>query len=168
MRSRGRRCHPGRAFQRQAGTWRYPSAYGPKSPTFSRASLVALDASRPLQPTLLVSGTASIIGHESRHPGDVRAQTRETLLNLDAVLAEAARLAPALAGRRAAELHAVVYLRHREDRDAFAAELAQAWGGAAADRVVWQRADVCRRELLVEIEGHLDPAPGASVAGAAV
>jgi hypothetical protein len=38
--------------------------------------------------------------------------------------------------------------------------LARAWGDAAAERVVWQRADVCRRELLVEIEGHLDPLPG--------
>jgi enamine deaminase RidA (YjgF/YER057c/UK114 family) len=152
---------------RQVPAWRYPTAYGPKSPTFSRASLVAFDAAQPDQRTLLVSGTASIVGHESRHIGDVRAQTRETLANLDAVLAEASRFDPALAGRRAAELHTVVYLRHPDDRDAVAAELAQAWGPEAAARAVWQHADACRRELLVEIEGHLDPRPAAPSAGAA-
>ena len=53
-------------------------------PTFSRAALADLGAG---EVALFVSGTASIVGHETQHPGDVRAQTLETLNNLRAVLA---------------------------------------------------------------------------------
>jgi chorismate lyase/3-hydroxybenzoate synthase len=150
---------------RQVPAWRYPGQYGPKAPTFSRASLVDFEPDRS---TLMVSGTASIVGHGSCHPGDVRAQTRETLANLDAVLAQAARQRPALAGRHARELEATVYVRHARDLAAVQDELATAWGEPAARRAVYLRADVCRRELLVEIEGHLDPMPvPATAAGVA-
>lgn len=142
---------------RQIPAWRYPREHGQRAPTFSRASMIELDPGRW---SLWVSGTASIVGHASVHPGDAAAQTRETLRNLDAVLVEAARLEPTLAGRRAAELQACVYLRHPADHDTVAAELDRAWGAGAAERAVWLRADVCRRELLVEIEGQLDAAGG--------
>jgi enamine deaminase RidA (YjgF/YER057c/UK114 family) len=142
---------------RQVPAWRYPRPYGQRAPTFSRASLIELDPGRW---SLWVSGTASIAGHTSVHPGDVVSQTQETLLNLDAVLAQAVSQEPTLAGRRASDLHACVYLRHAEDRPVVEAELRRAWGSAAVARAVWLRADVCRRELLVEIEGQLD-APSA-------
>ena len=48
---------------------------------------------------LFVSGTASIVGHETQHRGDVVAQTRETLANLSSVLAEQCAMARAASPR---------------------------------------------------------------------
>jgi len=71
---------------RQLSAWRYPRAYGEKPPSFTRASLVRQgDAG-----LLFVSGTASIVGHESLHAGDATAQWEEARRNLAAVVAAAA------------------------------------------------------------------------------
>jgi chorismate lyase/3-hydroxybenzoate synthase len=117
------------------------------SPGFSRGAL--LDAGSEA-PRLLASGTASIVGHVSQHVGDLRAQLRESLANLDALLAEGQRVA-----RRdfpLADCEALrVYLRHADDL----ATAQQVLGETAlpAERVLYLRGDVCRRELDVEIEG---------------
>ena len=39
---------------------------------------------------VFVAGTASVVGHETRHAGDIEAQLEETLLNLETIIAEAA------------------------------------------------------------------------------
>ena len=70
---------------RQTPAWRYPREFGPVSPGFSRGAILEADSA---QPRLLASGTASIVGHVSRHVGDVGAQLVESLANLDALLAE--------------------------------------------------------------------------------
>jgi chorismate lyase/3-hydroxybenzoate synthase len=132
---------------RQTPAWRYPRDYGPVSPGFSRGAL--LDAGSE-SPRLLASGTASIVGHVSQHVGDLRAQLRESLANLDALLAEGERVARRdfpLAGCEALR----VYLRHADDL----ATAQQVLGETAlpAERVLYLRGDVCRRELDVEIEG---------------
>src|SRR6187549_2182702 len=61
--------HPGIALEnpRQLSAYHYPRQYGQTSPTFSRAMLVAPD-------TLMISGTASIVGHVSQHAESVAAQ----------------------------------------------------------------------------------------------
>ncbi len=140
---------------RQVSAYHYPSAYGPRSPTFSRAGLVRLGA----QPMLFISGTASIVGHETLHRGDAAAQTCESLRNIAAVLAEAARQARG-AGFSLDALAYKVYVRHAEDLPAVREAFARVVG---ADVVaVFLQADVCRADLLVEIEasgGHaLGPA----------
>lgn len=63
---------------RQVSAFRYPRQYGPRSPSFSRAR--RLDWSDGAD--LIVSGTASVVGHETAHPGDAQRQLRETLENL--------------------------------------------------------------------------------------
>ncbi|MCU0762173.1 MAG: hypothetical protein MUF76_04105 [Hydrogenophaga sp.] len=139
---------------RQVSAYLYPVDYGPRSPTFSRAALVHPDG----QEWLFVSGTASIVGHRSMHLGDVVAQTHESLDNIAAVLAEAnrqCRSAPfALEG-----LSYRVYVRHPRDADAVMVVVRQRCGTAP---VVCLQADVCRMDLLVEIEaqaGHTARAP---------
>lgn len=141
---------------RQVPAWRYPSAYGPRAPTFSRAALVDMGAG---DVGLWISGTASIVGHESVHIGDVRAQTQETLTNLRAVLAAAqAQTNAALALE---QLQCCVYVRHAPEQAAVREVLDAAWGAAspAAAAAVYVQADICRAELRVEVEGHL-VAPG--------
>ncbi len=136
---------------RQVSAYHYPSEYGPRSPSFSRAAVFDAGAGRV---ALLISGTASIVGHASLHAGDVQAQTRETLTNLDAVLS-AAR-ARSTARFELDRLALTVYVRRAGDAPAVLALLAAALGENAAalrDAVVLQ-GDVCRSELLVEIEAH--------------
>jgi len=58
------------------------------SPIFSRACVLNESPGT----NLFVSGTASIVGHETIHQGDVAAQTRETMANIDALLDEANRV----------------------------------------------------------------------------
>lgn len=135
---------------RQVSAYHYPSQYGPRSPTFSRAGLVELGG----RDMLFVSGTASIVGHQTLHGGDVAEQTRECLHNIAAVVAEANRLAPS-ADFRLDTLAYKVYVRHPEDLATVRRELAQFIGGPVA--AVFLQADVCRADLLVEIEasgGH--------------
>jgi len=129
---------------RQMHAWDYPARYGPRSPTFARACLEA----GPI-PALFVSGTSSIVGHASAHAGDAGAQTRETLRNIEAVLLAAnARL-----GTQRFSLGSLsykVYVRRSPDREIIERELRTAVGSAAP--TLYLGADICRRDLLVEIE----------------
>ncbi len=129
---------------RQVRACDYPSVYGPRSPVFSRAALAKL----PGQELLFISGTASIVGHRTMHVGDVAAQTRETLANIAAVLQEANRVAPGLPFTLS-QLSYRTYIRHAADLDAVRAEVQRQVGGA---QVQYVQADVCRSDLLVEIE----------------
>ncbi len=137
---------------RQVSAYHYPSEYGPRAPTFSRAALVQPSG----QELLFVSGTASILGHRTMHPDDVAAQGREAMANIAAVVAEVNR---AVRSRPFAldELVYRVYVRHAADfpvvRDALASRL-----GAAEVRYV--QADICRADLLLEIEAMATHALG--------
>ncbi|HEX5803725.1 MAG TPA: Rid family hydrolase [Azospira sp.] len=135
---------------RQVSAWNYPPDYGPRAPTFARGTLARL----PDLDLLFVSGTASIVGHQTVHPGDVAGQVRESLANIAAVLGEANRAAGAVGGvGQAFTLAALdyrVYLRHAGDFDAVRAALLPLVGERAA--VVYVQADICRADLLVEIE----------------
>jgi enamine deaminase RidA (YjgF/YER057c/UK114 family) len=133
---------------RQLSAYDYPVEYGPRSPLFARACLApAADGE-----LLFISGTASIVGHRTLHAGDVGAQARESLANIDAVLAAANTQSRRQFARR--DLTFKVYVRHGADLPAIRREL-DAWlPGAAA---IYLQADICRAELLVEIEasgGH--------------
>ena len=130
---------------RQISAYQYPQQYGPRNPTFSRASLVRLRQDE----VLFVSGTASIVGHETLHAADVVAQTRETMTNIQAVLAEANRLA-SQPGFNLASLSYKVYVRHPADLVQIRTELERIVG--TPPNAVYLQADVCRQELLLEIE----------------
>jgi chorismate lyase/3-hydroxybenzoate synthase len=129
---------------RQVSAYRYPPVYGPRSPTFSRAALARLGE----REILFISGTASIVGHETLHLGDVVAQTHESLNNIVAVLGEAAKTS----GSKAFALTSLdfrVYVRHAKDTQAVLGVMAERVGSATVHCV---QADVCRSDLLVEVE----------------
>ncbi len=130
---------------RQISACQYPPQYGPRSPTFSRATLARMGQDE----VLFISGTASIVGHATLHADDVVAQTRETLANIEAVLTEANRHATQ-PGFDLAGLSYKVYVRHPADLELIRAELARCVGGAL--KAVFLQADVCREDLLLEIE----------------
>jgi enamine deaminase RidA (YjgF/YER057c/UK114 family) len=136
---------------RQVSAYRYPPAYGPCPPTFSRAALADAGQGRS---ALFISGTASIVGHASMHARDVRRQAEESLANIAAVR-QAAESRTGLA-LRAGELTYTLYLRRPADLAAVRAVFEQAVGASstAARDAIYLNADVCRAELLVEIEAH--------------
>jgi chorismate lyase / 3-hydroxybenzoate synthase len=130
---------------RQVSAYRYPAQYGPRSPAFSRATVLGAGETA----TLFVSGTASIVGHRTLHAGDPAAQTRETLVNIEALLGEAARRC----GGEALRLETLaykVYVREPGDLPVIRAQLQSALGSAAT--LLYLQADICRQDLAVEIE----------------
>jgi enamine deaminase RidA (YjgF/YER057c/UK114 family) len=129
---------------RQVSAYNYPADYGPRSPTFSRGALASL----PGQEILFISGTASIVGHQTVSPGDVAGQCRETMLNIAAVVSEANRLSST--GRyELADLTFRAYVRHTTDYPVIRETLAPLIGDA---EIVYVQADICRHDLLLEIE----------------
>jgi len=117
---------------RQVAAYDYPASYGPKSPSFSRATV--------WNGTVFVSGTSSVVGHLTVHAGDVAKQLEETLRNIEAVLARTGR---SLANVTSAK----TYIRRAADYDAIARGLE---GVFAAN--LYLEADICRADLLLEIE----------------
>jgi chorismate lyase/3-hydroxybenzoate synthase len=140
-------ARPGRPVgnPRQVHAYQYPRQYGPAPPSFSRAMLLPGDE-------LMGSGTASIVGHESRHDGNIEAQIDETLHNLRELRQAGERLAArdGLAGPDDAPIAAKVYLRRGESGPGAAARIRAGLPGVA--NLLLLEADICRRELLVEIE----------------
>ncbi len=133
---------------RQISAYQYPQEYGPRSPTFSRASLVRIGQNE----VLFISGTASIVGHATLHPDNVVAQTRETIANIKTVLDEANHQS-CLASQPKfdlASLYYTVYVRRPADLVKVRTELAHCVGDAL--NAVFLQADMCREDLLLEIE----------------
>lgn len=134
---------------RQTSAYRYPRQYGRVSPSFARATVKSWgDVIH-----LYVSGTASIVGHASQHVGDVEAQLLEISKNLDA-LADTCRsnginVAPDASLKDMDNVK--VYVRRPQDfavvRHAVETSLKR------TAPTLYLHGDICREELLVEIEG---------------
>lgn len=132
---------------RQTSAFRYPQQYGPRAPSFSRAALWRGESDD--SDVLFVSGTASIVGHQTMHQGNVVAQAHETLTNLQSVVAAAvSRGARDIA--LLSDLRLKAYVRHASDQPLVRQVLAG--HGLDADAVLYLNADICRADLLVEIE----------------
>lgn len=134
---------------RQISAYRYPRCYGPQPPSFARAMLPP-DDSMPL----LLSGTAAIVGHESRHADSLATQLDETLANFASLLEQARAHRSSLPGQFGPGTRLKVYVRDAEELEPASRLLAERLGPEVA-RIVLQGA-VCRRELRIEIDGVHD------------
>jgi chorismate lyase / 3-hydroxybenzoate synthase len=131
---------------RQISAFNYPKDYGVNPPIFSRAGWFRQTGSTDM---LFISGTASIVGHQTLHIGDVTLQTQETITNIQTVLQEANRLAGSdLWTLR--QLHGQVYVRNQADMPAIQAILQQ----HELLNFTYVHADICRADLLVEVEAY--------------
>jgi chorismate lyase / 3-hydroxybenzoate synthase len=130
---------------RQVSAFAYPPQYGPQSPSFSRATVKEWPAGWQI----FISGTASIVGHESMHPGALELQVEETLRNIELVLESSRAI-----HRRTIDLQSLrimkVYLRPAEHLTRVQRVLGERISTKTGVMIV--EADICRRELLVEIE----------------
>ncbi len=134
---------------RQTSAFQYATSYSPKSPKFARA--LALSCGE--YATIFISGTASIVDSESLHLGDVEAQTHQTIDNIEALISEnnlSRHGLPGL-GTTIENLGLVrIYIKRQEDFEKTRAICRSRLGDLPT---IYAIADVCRPELLVEIEG---------------
>jgi chorismate lyase/3-hydroxybenzoate synthase len=131
---------------RQVSAYEYPPVYGLRSPSFARATLrPSLSGAQ-----LLIAGTASIVGHASVHVGATYKQTLEILHNLNVLLARTEQLHGIDRGQWLGRALFKVYFRHPEHvvtiRDMLTALL------PSHAQVLYLQGEMCRSELLVEIE----------------
>jgi chorismate lyase/3-hydroxybenzoate synthase len=132
---------------RQVSAWRYPRQYGPKSPLFSRGTILRLNGSQQF----LISGTASVVGHQTHHENQVANQLSESLRNVQSLLQEGHRLTGDSHARLDADGMLKVYIRDPADLDLIQKTL-DAEAPAEIPRIFLQ-GDICRENLLTEIDG---------------
>ncbi len=139
---------------RQVSAFDYPPRYSPKSPSFSRAVVKHWGE----ETHLYISGTASIVGHETRHARDTLAQLDETLNNLEALVRHAGR-SHGLRIDSVRDLNALkVYVRNPTEAENISARMTQRLGGEIP--VMLLHGDICRADLRLEIEGsYADAGP---------
>jgi chorismate lyase/3-hydroxybenzoate synthase len=136
---------PGRPIEnpRQLTAYRYPEQYGPRSPIFARAMLC--DAGQ--QQSLMISGTASIVGHETMHVGDANQQGVEIMRNIHALLLEAG-----MQVKQKGRMCLKVYVRRADDLPLAQTLIDKEFGHDV--QAVYLLSDICRTDLLLEIEGY--------------
>lgn len=133
----------------QTAAFDYDASYSIKSPKFARAMAVVIGD----YVTTWVSGTASILDSESVHLGDVVQQTEQTIDNIENLIGREnlARHGVPGGGAKLSDLAKVrVYVKRAEDYEACRQVCQRRFGSLPA---IYAQADVCRPELLVEIEG---------------
>jgi hypothetical protein len=132
----------------QVAAYDYPATYGPRSPSFARASLVGGPRG-----TVFISGTAAIRGHATVAPDQLLPQLECTLGNLREI-SRVAGLTTDLGRGPGVRRFFKVYLRHAADQ-ARAAAVLQERLLIESDQVTYLRADICRAALVVEIEATI-------------
>jgi chorismate lyase / 3-hydroxybenzoate synthase len=134
---------------RQVRAYEYPRVYGPCSPSFARATLrPSISGSH-----LLIAGTASVVGHVSKHIGEPHTQTLEIIRNLNALITQTERLHGATRGQWYGQALFKIYIRRPEHfatvRDILTEQL------PSHTQVLYLQGEMCRSELLLEVEGIL-------------
>lgn len=135
---------------RQTPAYKYPTRYGPKSPSFARATFLRGQQAG----SLFVSGTASILGEETAHVDDIARQTLEALRNIDVLVGSdnLGRHGVSGDGYTVRDLDQVkVYVRDPEHLPAVRDICTKVF--YSDSKIAYFNVKVCRPDLLVEIEG---------------
>ncbi len=124
----------------QINAFQYPREYGPSSPSFSRATELTING----QNLFLISGTASIIGHQTIAEGDLAGQINITIRNINHLLESKCQQ-----NSNINVISAKVYLRFAKDLQTTQTLLKKAF---PETEMIFILADICRDNLLVEVE----------------
>ncbi|MDR2169337.1 MAG: hypothetical protein LBP59_04275 [Planctomycetaceae bacterium] len=133
----------------QTSAFSYGVNYSPQSPKFARGMAIAFDN----WCQIFVSGTASITDSESRYGGDPTLQTEQTLDNIEALIDGSNLTQHGIRGfdSSLANLECVrVYIKNPNDFNVINEVCKKRLRNTP---ILYTIADVCRPELLVEIEG---------------
>jgi chorismate lyase/3-hydroxybenzoate synthase len=123
---------------KQVNAYDYPRQYGISSPSFARATGLTLAAS----PYLFISGTASIVGHKTIEAENLERQLEVTASNIEYLLTNANPDNRTLSTFK-------VYVRHLHHIEQTKKWLDKHYPQVATVITI---ADICRSDLLVEIE----------------
>ncbi|UCE90436.1 MAG: hypothetical protein JSW10_06395 [Pseudomonadota bacterium] len=134
---------------RQLSAFRYQRQHGPRSPSFSRAMLKLWGG----ECSFFISGTASVVGHETAHPHSSAQQLEETVSNLQALVAKAVERGAVGVAALADVSPLKVYLRDPADYPFVHERLQQVIG--PRNHPLYLRGDICRDALRLEIDGLL-------------
>ncbi|HVU35884.1 MAG TPA: hypothetical protein VHE61_20760 [Opitutaceae bacterium] len=145
---------PPRHYENPAQTpaFEYPPQYGPRPPSFARATAVDLPGARQI----FISGTAAIRDHRTVGAGDFDAQVTCTVENLRLIAATSGAGEDLGAGRFRRSFR--IYLRHESDLAVAQSRLDRELL-RPGDTVQFVQADICRAELMLEIEATLTGSP---------
>lgn len=136
---------------RQVHAYEYPKSYGPRSPSFSRATIASVNGSAQL----FLAGTASVVGHASQHIGSVQAQTHETIQNIQALLNYATDTIDSGSFLNHHRASYKVYVRHHSDLEPIQHIIEDTL--LSKTPPLFLQGELCREELLVEIEAVITP-----------
>ena len=151
---------------RQSQSYRYSNRFGPMPPCFARATLTSHESAD--LPDLLLGGTSSVCGENSIHDGDVAAQTQETLINMAHLIAAGRHYRRNGSSERnstpdphecdiSEELARFESLRifhaKTEDATTILGIVCPYMTHLDPHHIELVQAEICRPELLVEIEG---------------
>ncbi|MFZ4455802.1 MAG: Rid family hydrolase [Bacteroidales bacterium] len=115
------------------------------TPKFERAKIVQTKSGT----ICFVSGTAAIRGEKSMTEVDATQQTQQTIENIERLISNENLNQHGIANAQLKVSALRIYLKHWEDFASIHQVVAAHWGNAPA---VYLQADICREELLLEIE----------------
>jgi enamine deaminase RidA (YjgF/YER057c/UK114 family) len=126
-----------------------------KAPLFERAKYIG----SPDKALLFISGTAAIIGEETQGLNDVSEQTAITIKNISGLISKENRLQAKLTAPLSFPKQSLpvspaylrVYIKNADANDAVMNICQKQYGNIP---VLYVKADICRDNLLVEIEGE--------------
>ena len=147
----------------QSPAYTYPFRYSPKPPSFARGTALdetSLDSSGGTR--FYLSGTASIRQAETIWKGDVEKQLHTTMENINFLINTEN---PQLHGRTSPMNlsdfgHFKVYFRRSEDYARIKELLVEDWQ-IDSEKLYFMNVDICRSDLLVELEGCINDLPSA-------
>jgi enamine deaminase RidA (YjgF/YER057c/UK114 family) len=117
------------------------------TPKFERGKYITNGKSR----IFYVSGTAAIRAEQSTNPNEAALQTRQTVENINFLISNENIQRYTIEKNVYLSLNSIrVYVKRCQDYAAIKAEVEKAWPNVTA---IYLLAEVCRTELLVEIEG---------------
>lgn len=129
---------------KQTEAYQYPREYGIFSPSFARATLLENGSLS----TLFISGTASITGSQSQHIDSLEQQIKLSCNNITTLVKHIERQLDD--GICIKPTSFKVYLRDKDHYQSAKQLLKNYWPDDIT--TVFTHADICRQELLVEIE----------------
>ncbi len=139
----------------QTPAYRYPRCYGPRAPSFARATVLKEPKqSDALRTCLFLSGTASIRGSETVGEGNLLEQIDIMMENVEYILSSVDESETGQShGFTLEDMdHLKVYFRRASDYGLISDILTKKW---KLDRrkLFFMNVDICRKDLLIEVEG---------------
>ena len=142
----GAKCPDHHENPNQVPAYRYPRQYGPRSPSFARATSIHLNKKH----YSFISGTAAVLGYESQGNNDLQRQLKVTCDNLELITQQISVSVPDSKNTKT-KRSGKVYLRNSNDYEEARNYLKFRFPDLV-DSLIFLRSDICRKDLLIEIE----------------